>query len=185
MKKSIIVLVIALVAILVSGCLPAPRVPVDCGGETKKVKLEDVAAYKEACDIASGKTSVDVSDDVKDSCNCNCQNTPATNQPAMVAKQPETVVDTAVKCSYDYGFMPNGKDTNGVPLADYGVINFLGTVEGPAIVQLDSLTIVSVHPGETFTVSDATDPVWKYAGNLDCLLAQYQYFPNKTIVDIQ
>lgn len=183
MKKTLVVISLVLVlAFLISGCsLFDPKVPVDCGGETKKVKLEDVAAYKEACDLASGKVS-NVDNNIADNCDCNCD-TPVAQPAVVVEKQPETVVvATALECSYDYSVMPTGRDSEGRPLADHG-ISYPGSIIGPALVQLDSLTVVSVFPSEVYVVPE-NSTTWKYIGDSSCLISQYKSFPGKNIIRI-
>ena len=79
--------------------------------------------------------------------------------------------------------MPEGKDANGIPLADYG-IKYSGEILGPAIVQLDSLTAVTVFPGETYNVPEGDIVTWKYQGDEACLRSQYQWFPGKTFIPV-
>lgn len=53
-------------------------------------------------------------------------------------------------------------------------------VRGPAIVQLDKNNIVVVNPGKYYTAPTGS-VVWTYKGDLDCLNAQLEYFPYKSI----
>lgn len=185
MKKRIVVTSLVLVLALgIVGCsglnnpvYSDPKVPVPCGDTVLEVSVDKVEEYKKAC-------STEAEQIVQQSVNCQPAAVVAEVVPAVVVKQPSVVVNAEVKCSYDYNIMPEGRDSSGTPLADYGIFN-IGTVNGPAIVQLDSLQIVAVYPGNSYSVTDATDPVWVYSGDSDCLEAQFQYFPGKSIVPIQ
>ncbi len=85
-------------------------------------------------------------------------------------------------CGYDYEVMPRGQNEYGIPNADFGV-DYSGLIEGPAIVQLDSLAAVSVFPAEVFEVPVGAT-TWKYTGDIGCLVSQYGDFPGKTIYRI-
>lgn len=91
------------------------------------------------------------------------------------------IVVVAETCSYDYSVMPTGRDSEGRPLADRGV-SYVGEISGPAVVQIDSLTAIAIFPGEIYNIPDGDIVTWKYIGDDDCLLSQYQWFPGKNII---
>lgn len=185
MKKRIVVTSLVLVlAFGIVGCAGVktpvssdPKVPVPCGDTVLEVSVEKVEEYKKAC-------STEAEPIAQQSVNCQPVAVTAKVVPSVVIEQPVMVENFASKCGYDYNFMPRGKDAEGTPYADYGIFG-VGSIVGPAIVQLDSETIVSVYPGFSFDVTDATDPVWRYFGDLDCLRSMYQYFPNKEMIIVQ
>ena len=98
-------------------------------------------------------------------------------------EEPVVIVSVPGACGYDYSVMPQGKDEHGNPLADEG-ITYVGKIEGPAIVQIDSLTAVSIFPGESFDVPEGDIVTWKYIGDDACLRTQYQWFPGKTFIPV-
>jgi hypothetical protein len=166
-KTGYIVLAIAF-AILLGAC--SPKVPVKCGDSILEVSVDKVEEYKKAC---------------------STETEPVAQQPACepavvaesVVNEPEKVIIATSTCSYDYSVMPTGLDEEGNPLADHG-ISYTGDIIGPALVQLNSKTVVSVFPGEVYKVPSGDILTWKYIGNDDCLLSQYQWFPGKNIIRI-
>jgi hypothetical protein len=109
---------------------------------------------------------------------------PEVKEPEVEEPAEKVIIIPASKeaCGYDYEVMPRGRNEYGIPNADFGV-DYSGLVEGPAIVQLDSLAAVSVFPGEVFEVPVGAT-TWKYTGDIGCLLSQYGEFPGKTIYRI-
>jgi hypothetical protein len=85
-------------------------------------------------------------------------------------------------CGYDFDYMPEGKDEFGIPKSDYG-IKVDGNIKGPAIVQLDSMSIVAVYPGQTFDVPKGAT-VWVYTGGESCPRSQFGEFPGKTVYSV-
>lgn len=57
------------------------------------------------------------------------------------------------------------------------------TVIGPAIVQLNATQIKVLYPGATYP-APAGSVVWLYKGNVQCLLAQLEFFPSQDIEKI-
>jgi hypothetical protein len=159
-----------------------PLIPVPCGEETLYVKLENVEAYREACAIQIAETA----EETEVVCEPEVEK-PDVAEPVEaeepVVNEPVVIVSAPKACGYDYSVMPRGEDEHGNPLADEG-ISYIGEIEGPAIVQIDSLTAVTIFPGETFYVPEGDIVTWKYIGDDACLRAQYQWFPGKTFYAI-
>ena len=100
-----------------------------------------------------------------------------------VVEEPEKVTTPEVnkECGYDYMYMPLGRDSLGIPLADYG-INYRGDIEGPALVQIDSLAVIYVLPGQIYDVVKGI--TWKYNGDEACMRAQFESFPGKQFLPV-
>jgi len=81
------------------------------------------------------------------------------------------------ECGYDYTLMPIGHDSLGIPLADYGIDLRGKEVVGPALVQIDSLAVIYVLPGQTYDVVKGT--TWVYTGDEACLRSQFVFYPGK------
>lgn len=98
-------------------------------------------------------------------------------------QQKTVIVPTPMegRCTFNYSIMPTGEDEKGNPLANKG-IDFKGTIEGPAIVQTGTHTIVVIYPDASWK---GEGTLWSYWGNSQCLEAQLPFFPEKNIIRIK
>lgn len=159
-----LVLVIAF-GLFLSAC--APKVPVVCGDDIIKVKVDDVASYKEACGIPT-----ETSDSVDDNdCECNCcdNNAPATEPatPPAEVNSGEMEKGDQNDCLYAAGFDSQGQ-----------VVPSGTKVVGPAVIKpnRDKDHAIVVNVDVQYITSASDEVVWLLIGDNACALANAEPF---------
>ena len=95
----------------------------------------------------------------------------------------ETVVPTPQRVRINTPEPPICEFVDGVT-EDGLEVSAAATVIGPTIVQLDPERIVVIYPKKNYTVQQGAI-IWLYKGNLDCLLAQLEFFPGKEVTFVK
>jgi len=105
--------------------------------------------------------------------------TNANATPIATSATPDATSATATAlCTYSAAFLSQvGQNNPNVGLA----VNAGTQILGPAIVQLNSMSVVAVYPGKTYTTVQPSI-YWAYGSDqLSCLESQYVFFPGKNM----